>query len=89
MNRGEAIGFGIIAGLATIVFYYSILYFLVLSNFLVVMKHLDYDLYLVETELWWAFIGVGFIFAIRTLTKTYKWARRDYCNHCGKELSKN
>ncbi len=81
-------GLGAIAGLTTIVFHYGILYFLVFDNFLVVTKTLTYDLYSVEEELWWMFIGFGFIFAIRAVTKSYKWARRSFCDHCGKELKK-
>jgi len=28
------------------------------------------------------------VLGLRAITKTYRWARRDYCNHCGKELKK-
>jgi len=88
MNRGEAMGFGAIASISSIILYYVILYFLVFDNFLVVIKQTGHDLYPVETELWWLFIGFGFILGLRACTKTYKWARRNYCNHCGKELKK-
>lgn len=88
MNRGEALGLGAIALMATIISHYTILYLLVFENFLVVTKTLNYDLYSVEEELWWMFIGFGFILGIRAATKTYKWSRRSYCDHCGKELKK-
>lgn len=88
MNRGEALGFGAVAAIISIVLYYMILYFLVFDNFLVVIKHAGHDLYLVETELWWVFFGFGLILGLRAITKTYRWARRDYCNHCGRELKK-
>jgi len=88
MNRGEALGFGAIASFTSIAWYYGILYFFVFENFLIATKHVGYDLYLVETELWWLFVGFGLILALRAVTKTYRWARRNYCNHCGKELKK-
>jgi len=85
MNRGEAAGIGMIVSTATLILHYAILYYFVFENFLIITKTLNYDLYSVEEELWWLFIGFGFIFAIRAGTKAYKWSRRDYCNHCGKE----
>jgi len=88
MNRGEALGFGLIATIGSIVLYYVILYFLIFDNILVVLKQSGTDLYSVEMELWWLFIGFGLIMGQRALTKSYRWARRDYCNHCGKELKK-
>lgn len=88
MNRGEAMGLGAILSIVTLVAHYAILYFLVFENFLVVTKTINYDLYSVEEELWWMFIGFGFIFAIRAGTKAYRWSRRSYCEHCGKELKK-
>ena len=88
MNRGEALGFGAIASFTSIAWYYVILYFFVFENFLIATKHVGYDLYPVETELWWLFFGFGLILALRAVTKTYRWARRNYCNHCGKELKK-
>jgi len=88
MNRGEAMGIGAIISTITLVLHYAILYYFIFENFLVVTKTLNYDLYSVEEQLWWMFIGFGFIFAIRAGTKSYKWARRDFCNHCGKELKK-
>ena len=88
MNRGEAMGIGVIASTMTLIIHYVILYFLVFENFLVVTKILSYDLYSVEEELWWMFLGFGFILAIRAGTKSYKWSRRSYCNHCGEEIKK-
>ncbi len=88
MNRGEAAGLGVIFSTLTLILHYVILYFFVFENFLIVTKTLNYDLFSVEEQVWWMFIGLGFIFAIRAGTKSYKWARRSYCNHCGKELKK-
>ena len=88
MNRGEAMGIGAIASFASIVLYYVILYFFIFENFLIATKHVGYDLYAIETELWWLFFGFGLVLGLRAITKTYRWARRDYCNHCGKELKK-
>ena len=88
MNRGEAAGFSVIASGASIVFYYAILYFLVFDNLLIVAKHVGYDLYSIESEVWWLIIGFGFILGLRAVTKSYRWARRAYCNHCGKEIKK-
>jgi membrane protein YdbS with pleckstrin-like domain len=88
MNRGEAGGISAIAGCASIIVYYAILYFLVFDNFLIVAIEIGYDLYSVESQVWWLMVGFGFILAMRTITKSYKWMRRDYCNHCGKELRK-
>lgn len=88
MNRGEAMGLGTILSILTVVIFYAILYFFIFDNFLVVAKTLNHDLYPVEEQLWWLFIGFGFIYALRAATKGYRWARRDYCNHCGKELTK-
>ena len=88
MNRGEALGFGMIAGLASIVVYYVILYFFIFENFLIVTKYLGYDMYSVESEVWWLFFGFGMILGLRAITKTYKWTRRSFCNHCGKEIKK-
>ena len=88
MNRGEALGFGAIAGFASIGLYYAILYFFVFENFLIIIKQLGYNMYTVESELWWLFFGFGMILGLRAVTKSYKWARRNYCNHCGKVLSK-
>ena len=88
MNRGEAMGLGAIAAIASIFAYYAILYYFIFDNFLIVMKHVEYNLYSVETELWWFFFGFGLILGLRACTQTYRWARRDYCNHCGKELKK-
>jgi len=88
MNRGEAAGISVIAGCASIVFYYAILYFLVFDNLLIVAKHVGYDLYSIESEVWWLIIGFGFILGLRAVTKSYRWARRAYCNHCGKEIRK-
>lgn len=88
MNRGEAAGFGVLATAVTVTAYYLILYFLVFDNLLVVSNSIGTNLYPVETEMWWLIVGFGFILALRTITKGYKWARRDYCNHCGKVLTK-
>jgi len=88
MNRGEALGFGTIAAVTSIAFYYIILYFFVFENFLIVTKHVGYDMYSIESELWWLFFGFGLILGLNAVTKSYKWARRSYCNHCGKELKK-
>lgn len=88
MNRGEAMGLGIFLSSLTIIWYYAILYFLVFDNFLIVAKTLNHDLYSVEEEIWWMFIGFGLILAVRAATKSYKWARRSYCDHCGKEIKK-
>lgn len=88
MNRGEALGFGAIVGFGSIGLYYAVLYFFVFQNFLVVTKQLGYDMYPVEIELWWFFFGFGMILGLRALTKSYKWARRSFCDHCGKELKK-
>ena len=88
MNRGEALGFSIIASCISIVFYYTILYYLVFDNLLIVAKHVGYDLYSIESEVWWLIVGFGFILGLRAITKSYKWARRAYCNHCGKEIKK-
>ena len=88
MNRGEALGFGAIAGFASIGLYYAILYFFIFENFLIITKQLGYNMYSVESELLWLFFGFGMILGLRAVTKSYKWARRNYCNHCGKVLSK-
>ena len=88
MNRGEAMGLGFIASAASITTYYLILYLAIFDNLLVVSLQLGSDLYPVKSEMWWLLIGFGFILGLRTITKVYKWARRDFCNHCGKELSK-
>ena len=88
MNRGEALGFGAIAGVASILLYYVILYYFVFENFLIVAKHVGYDLYAIETESWWLFFGFGLVLGLRAITKSYKWARRSFCDHCGKELKK-
>lgn len=88
MNRGEAAGFSVIAGFASIIFYYAILYFLVFDNFLILAQQVGYDLYPVESEVWWLMIGFGLILGLRAITKSYKWTRRAYCNHCGKEIKK-
>jgi len=88
MNRGEALGLGIIAGFASITTFYLILYLVVFDNLLVVSLQLGSDLYPVQTEMWWLLIGFGFILGLRSINKTYRWARRDFCNHCGKEIHK-
>jgi len=88
MNRGEAAGLGAVAGCATIIFHYAILYFFVFDNLLAVSAQLGHDLSPVESQVWWLLIGFGFILSLRSMSKGYRWARRDFCNHCGKELHK-
>ena len=87
MNRGEASAFGILAGVASVTFYYIILYFLVFGNFIEVMKEGGTDLYPVEEQLWWLFIGVGLILGLRAVIKAGKWARKDHCNNCSNKVS--
>jgi|APSaa5957512535_1039671.scaffolds.fasta_scaffold79876_1 hypothetical protein len=89
MNRGEAAGATALLTLLTFVIYYAVLYFFVFEIFLIITRQIGYDFYTVEESLWWLFIGFGFIINIRAATKSYKWTRRDYCNHCGEELKKN
>lgn len=88
MNRGEALGLGAIASFSSIGLYYAILYYFIFENFLIVTKHVGYDMYFVETELWWLFFGFGMVLGLRAITKTYKWARRSFCDYCGKEQRK-
>ena len=88
MNRDEAVAASLLMSLLVFVAYFAVLYFFVFENFLIVTHQIGYDLYPVELELWWLFIGFGFMIVIRALTKSYKWTRRDYCNHCGEELKK-
>ncbi len=88
MNRGEALGLGMLACAASILTYYVILYFFVFENFLIISKQLGYDMYSVETELWWFLFGFGMILGLRAITKTYKWSRRSFCEYCGKEMRK-
>ncbi len=88
MNRGEALGFSAVAAVLSIVTYYVILYYFVFENFLIVAKHVGYDMYSIESEVWWFFFGFGMILGLRSITKSYRWARRSFCNHCGKELKK-
>ena len=85
MNRGEATGVGLIGGLASVVTYYIILYMFIFDNLLVVAKQTGYDLYSVESEVWWLMIGFGLILGLRAITKTHKYFRRNFCEHCGKE----
>ena len=58
------------------------------QEFEFITKELGYDMYSVESEVWWFFFGFGMILGLRALTKSYKWARRSFCDHCGKELKK-
>lgn len=86
MNRGEVMGLSLVAGTASIMAYYLILYLIVFENLLIVSKKVGYDLYTVESEVWWLLVGFGFIMGLRTVSKAYQYGRRNFCYHCGKEL---
>jgi len=88
MNRGEAIGLGGILAVIVFVIFMAVWYFIILDNLIVVSEQLGYDLIPVKDQVWWMAIGFGILLMMRGGTKGFKWARRDYCDHCGKELKK-
>lgn len=86
MNRGESILGAILGAFGTIVVSWVILYSIVFENVLVVAEQIGYDLYPVESQLWWLFVGCILLTGIRAVTKIQKYLRRNNCPHCGDEL---
>ena len=86
MNRGEAGIASLITAIVAFGLYYGILYYMILDNLLVVTNELGHNLDPVKSELWWMFIGFGLILGMKTITKTYRYTRKDYCKHCGKTI---
>lgn len=88
MNRGEAVLGGVLTSVLITLVAWTIIYFLIFDNVLIVADQLGYNLYPVESQLWWLFVGWILLVAVRGAIKTQKYLRRDNCNHCGEELSR-
>lgn len=86
MNRGEAVGMGLIAAIAVFCLSLGIWYFVIIDNLVIIGTEFGYELQPLKENIWWIFIGLALLAGIRAGSKAQKYARKDICKHCGKEI---
>lgn len=86
MNRGEAVGMGLITACFVFLLSLGIWYYLIIDNLIIIGVEFGYDLVPLKDNIWWMVIGLGLLAGIRAGSKAQRYARKDICKHCGKDI---